>query len=361
MLWLVSPRAQTFFLSHCVGNASGTSEAIQLAERRALSPSTHVRQTSVSAPSNPTPVDQSRSSSMQPTLSTQHQHNEVICNSNSTQKKALQSEQPPSSLLVKRTSDSQMIGTTNGEEVRRRSSVSTEPTLPDRTHRKASSTAHSSTSTVTCSNKDSHTQVNKSTTTTGLAINENSSEKVVIIDTTAVRVARRRMSHSAQDQREKKETRTRLTFQIYDSINLGRRIDVIWPNEQMRLNGGRNVWSGWTPGVGMTGLVVHRWIPRHSDTRQRSHIDKCILLVHIDKYDKFVPIAEHGVRFTGESTYLWSNENTNELIPSLFLSLSAVLLLFSCDCSIKVANKQMNKYSDRRKYRVTPKNILLIQ
>ena len=84
----------------------------------------------------------------------------------------------------------------------------------------------------------------------------------------------------------------------------GRRIDVIWPNEQMRLNGGRNLWSGWTPTVGMTGLVVHRWIPRHSDARQRSHIDKCILLVHIEKYDKFVPIAEHGVRSIGESTYL---------------------------------------------------------
>jgi len=264
-------RAHTFFLSHCVGNASGTNEAIQLAERRTISPATtHIRQSSFSVPVSSTLVEQNRSLSVQQNINTNN-------NNETTVKKPLQSEQQ-TSVLVKRTSDGLMPTTVNDEQTRRRSSLSTELNISDRSSRKGVSTINSSTSTTINSNKDlctnSNTQINKAIVT--YSTNGNSNEKVVIIDTTA----------------------------IYDSINLGRRIDVIWPNEQMRLNGGRNVWSGWMPSVGMTGLVVHRWIPRHRDARQRSHIDKCILLVHIDKYDKFVPIAEHGVRFIGESTYL---------------------------------------------------------
>ncbi|CAF1038558.1 unnamed protein product [Rotaria sp. Silwood1] len=284
-------RAYTFFLSHCFGNASGTSEAIQLAERRTMSlgTTTHVQQSSFSVPVSSTLVDQIRSLSVQQNINTNN-NNEMIVNINSSDnnnnnnnKKTLQSDQQ-TSVLVKRTSDSLVTTTTtittvtNDEPIRRRSSLTTEFNTRDRSNRKNSNTMNSSLSTTIYSNKDlctsSNTQINKSMIT--YSTNGNSNEKVIIIDTTA----------------------------IYDSINLGRRIDVIWPNEQMRLNGGRNVWSGWMPSVGMTGLVVHRWIPRHRDARQRSHIDKCILLVHIDKYDKFVPIAEHGVRFIGESTYL---------------------------------------------------------
>ncbi|CAF2855836.1 unnamed protein product [Rotaria sp. Silwood2] len=280
-------RAYTFFLSHCFGNASGTNEAIQLAERRTMSlgTTTHVQQSSFSVPVSSTLVDQIRSLSVQHNMNTNN-NNEMIVNINSSNnnnnnnKKILQPDQQ-TSVLVKRTSDSLVTTTTiitNDEPIRRRSSLSTEFNTSDRSNRKNFNTMNSSVSTTIYSNKDlcttSNTQINKSIVT--FSTNGNSNEKVLIIDTTA----------------------------IYDSINLGRRIDVIWPNEQMRLNGGRNVWSGWMPSVGMTGLVVHRWIPRHRDARQRSHIDKCILLVHIDKYDKFVPIAEHGVRFIGESTYL---------------------------------------------------------
>ncbi|CAF3476500.1 unnamed protein product [Rotaria sordida] len=276
-------RAYTFFLAHCFGNASGTNEAIQLAERRTISSATtaHAQQSSFNVPVSSTLVDQIRSLSVQQNINT-NINNEMIVNINAinNNKKTLQSEQQTSG-LIKRTSDSLVTTTTtltNDEPIRRRSSLSTEFNTSDRSNRKTFNTMNSSISTTIYSNKDlctsSNTQINKSIVT--YSTNGNSNEKVIIIDTTA----------------------------IYDSINLGRRIDVIWPNEQMRLNGGRNVWSGWMPSVGMTGLVVHRWIPRHRDARQRSHIDKCILLVHIDKYDKFVPIAEHGVRFIGESTYL---------------------------------------------------------
>ncbi|XP_015763882.1 PREDICTED: pecanex-like protein 1 [Acropora digitifera] len=81
--------------------------------------------------------------------------------------------------------------------------------------------------------------------------------------------------------------------QVYDSINLGRRIDVQWPSELMRERGGRSYWKDWNPVEGMEGVVVHRWTPCHRDPARRSHVDRSIVLVQID--DKFVPIAESGV------------------------------------------------------------------
>lgn len=87
-----------------------------------------------------------------------------------------------------------------------------------------------------------------------------------------------------------------ITF-VYDSINLGRRIDVQWPNEEWRSNGGKNGWAGWYPIYGMEGVIVHRWIPCHKEVMKRSHVDKTILLVQIG--DKYVPIAEQGVQYIG--------------------------------------------------------------
>ncbi|KAH1026647.1 pecanex-like protein 1 isoform X2 [Dendroctonus ponderosae] len=84
---------------------------------------------------------------------------------------------------------------------------------------------------------------------------------------------------------------------VYDCINLGRRIDVSWPTEYMRCRGGRSYWKDWLPEAGMTGPVVHKWIPCHRDSNKRSHVDRTILLVQID--DKFVPIAESGVQDLG--------------------------------------------------------------
>lgn len=43
--------------------------------------------------------------------------------------------------------------------------------------------------------------------------------------------------------------------------------------------------------------MVHRWSPCHKDPNRRSHVDRTILLVHIE--DKYVPIAESGVQDLG--------------------------------------------------------------
>nr|XP_049700574.1 pecanex-like protein 1 isoform X2 [Helicoverpa armigera] len=85
---------------------------------------------------------------------------------------------------------------------------------------------------------------------------------------------------------------------VYDCINLGRRIDVVWPSEAERERGGRNFWGSWVPLAGMDGLVVHKWTPNHRDPKLRSHVDKSILLIQID--DKFVPIAENCVQDLGD-------------------------------------------------------------
>lgn len=112
--------------------------------------------------------------------------------------------------------------------------------------------------------------------------------------------------------------------QVYDAINLGRRIDVAWPDESMRQRGGRSYWRDWLPEKGMEGQViifkmhfllfsylslcsncdlfflfkvVHRWVPSHRDPNCRSHVDRVILLVKISDY--YVPIAESGVQDLG--------------------------------------------------------------
>ncbi|XP_053374613.1 pecanex-like protein 1 isoform X2 [Mercenaria mercenaria] len=87
---------------------------------------------------------------------------------------------------------------------------------------------------------------------------------------------------------------------VYDSVNLGRRIDVQWPNEEWRNNGGKNVWSGWYPEKGMEGVVVHRWSPCHKETVKRSHVDKTIVLVQIG--ERYVPVGEQGVQYIGAET-----------------------------------------------------------
>jgi hypothetical protein len=71
---------------------------------------------------------------------------------------------------------------------------------------------------------------------------------------------------------------------------------VQWPEETMRINGGRNTWKNWVPQDGMEGLVVHKWVPAHPNPIFRSHLsDRTILLVKIN--DRYVPIAENGVTY----------------------------------------------------------------
>ncbi|XP_023334859.1 uncharacterized protein LOC111706259 [Eurytemora carolleeae] len=94
---------------------------------------------------------------------------------------------------------------------------------------------------------------------------------------------------------------------VYDNINLGRRIDPIWPEPEWRAKGGRNSWNTWIPDVNMKGIVLHRWIPMHPHSMYRSHTDKTILLVQIE--DKYVPIAEHAVEI------VYSDQDINEGTP----------------------------------------------
>ncbi|CAG7819058.1 unnamed protein product [Allacma fusca] len=44
--------------------------------------------------------------------------------------------------------------------------------------------------------------------------------------------------------------------QVYDGLNLGRRIDVVWPDESMRARGGRSYWQNWVPEDGMEGMCL---------------------------------------------------------------------------------------------------------
>ncbi|KAL3873552.1 hypothetical protein ACJMK2_036651 [Sinanodonta woodiana] len=86
---------------------------------------------------------------------------------------------------------------------------------------------------------------------------------------------------------------------VQDNMNLGRRIDVQWPNEEWRSSGGKNVWNNWYPTMGMIGTLVHRWSPCHREIARRSHLDKPIVLVHIS--GKYVPILESGVTYCSEA------------------------------------------------------------
>lgn len=112
----------------------------------------------------------------------------------------------------------------------------------------------------------------------------------------------RSMRESSRDrEREKSASLQRVRIidanQVYDGLNLGRRIDVTWPDEEMRIRGGRSFWQNWVPVEGMEGIVVHKWTPLHRDPNCRSVTEKTILLVKID--DKFVPIASEGVADLG--------------------------------------------------------------
>lgn len=85
---------------------------------------------------------------------------------------------------------------------------------------------------------------------------------------------------------------------MYDNMNLGRRIDVQWPRDDWKQNGGKSGWNGWTPTKGLEGTIVHRWVPCHRDPVCRSHVDYTILLVQVGS-DKYVPIADGGVMHLG--------------------------------------------------------------
>lgn len=82
--------------------------------------------------------------------------------------------------------------------------------------------------------------------------------------------------------------------EIYDCLDLGRRIDVVWPNEAMRMAGGRSSWKEWTPKEGMVGYIVHYWQQNHPNHHFRSNFNRTIFLIKIG--DNFVPVSENGVK-----------------------------------------------------------------
>lgn len=83
--------------------------------------------------------------------------------------------------------------------------------------------------------------------------------------------------------------------EIYDYLDMGRRIDVAWPSEHMRLCGGRSSWKkDWLPQEGMVGYVVHFWQPNHPDSNFRSNFNRTLYLIQIG--DHYVPIGEIGIK-----------------------------------------------------------------
>lgn len=82
--------------------------------------------------------------------------------------------------------------------------------------------------------------------------------------------------------------------EIYDYLDMGRRIDVAWPTETMRLAGGRSSWKEWLPQEGMVGFIVHYWQPNHPDNNFRSNFNRTLYLIQIG--DRFVPVGENGVK-----------------------------------------------------------------
>lgn len=82
--------------------------------------------------------------------------------------------------------------------------------------------------------------------------------------------------------------------EIYDCLDLGRRIDVVWPNEAMRLAGGRSSWKDWTPKEGMVGFLRHYWQPNHPNSHFRSNFNRTLFLIQIGEH--YVPVSENGVK-----------------------------------------------------------------
>ena len=138
-------------------------------------------------------------------------------------------------------------------------------------------------------------------------------------------------------------------LQVYDKINLGRRIDPLWPDELWRSRGGQNYWKDWLPEEGMEGIVsnfksgplfrkftvfyfqiVHKWSPCHREVLKRSHVDKTILLLQIG--NRYVPIVETAVKMVdleaeaAEAAAAAANEsNEKEASPRASVSLPPIL------------------------------------
>merc|ERR1712038_661896 len=129
-------------------------------------------------------------------------------------------------------------------------------------------------------------------------------------------------------------------FQVYDNINLGRRIDPLWPDELWRSRGGRNSWKDWIPEEGMEGTIVHKWVPCHREVLKRSHVDKTILLLKIDT--RYVPIVESAVKILEPETEQQSEQPASKPEESSKESSSLPPILPSQEASASALQDPLN-------------------
>lgn len=92
-------------------------------------------------------------------------------------------------------------------------------------------------------------------------------------------------------------------LQVYDAINLGRRIDVVWPDEKMRIRGGRSYWKDWLPEKGMEGLV--RVMMMFFCNHIKYNCPNCI----VDKlvYDLKCQNNKENIKKLGFENSIWNN------------------------------------------------------
>lgn len=121
------------------------------------------------------------------------------------------------------------------------------------------------------------------------------------------------------------------SLEIYDCLDLGRRIDVLWPSESMRLAGGRSSWenSSFLPGQGNVGYTVHYWQPNHPNKRFRSNFNRTLFLVQIGEH--FVPVSESGVKLYNSSI----DDRFRNIAPKLELE-SPTKIDEECGSTMKV-------------------------
>lgn len=112
-------------------------------------------------------------------------------------------------------------------------------------------------------------------------------------------------------------------LQVFYFLNMGLSfVEMEWPSPELYALAGKNRWrhpvspspdadqqqqaqsqqqnqpilKDWEPKCGTEGVVIHRWVPNHSDSRYRTNHTMPILLIECEegKNSFFVPVGESG-------------------------------------------------------------------